>query len=194
LPSQSPLPTTLTRTTVRINGIAAPLLYVSPTQINFQVPFEVAPGTVSLDLDRGFTHLTIPNLQIGELAPAIFTLAQTGEGSGLFLHADGSVVLFQSPTRAGETISLLCTGLGKLKQNFPSGVVATNPPPETLVTPQITVGGISAEVKFSGLAPGYAGLYRLDFVVPAGAPKALAVPVQMSVGAAASNTVVITVN
>jgi uncharacterized protein (TIGR03437 family) len=125
LPSQSPLPTTLARATVRINGIAAPLLYVSPTQINFQVPFEVAPGTVSLDLERSFTHLTISNLQIGELAPAIFTLAQTGEGSGLFLHADGSVVLFQSPARVGETISMLCTGLGKLKQNFPSGVVGS---------------------------------------------------------------------
>ena len=89
---------------------------------------------------------------------------------------------------------MLCTGLGKLKQNFPSGNVPGNPAPETIAAPQITVGGVPAAVKFSGLAPSYAGLYRVDFVIPAGAPKALAVPVQMSVGAAASNTVVIAVN
>src|SRR5262249_3771321 len=105
-PASATVPTSLGGATVRINGVAVPLLYASASQINFQVPYEIGVGSATIDLDRGFTDLTVSDVRIAAVAPAIFTISETGEGAGLLLHADGSVVSQQTPARAGETITV----------------------------------------------------------------------------------------
>jgi uncharacterized protein (TIGR03437 family) len=186
--AQPPLPDHMAGTTVRVNGIAAPLLFVSPSQLNLQIPFDIPSGQGALQVDRGFGQLFITTLNLVEFAPAIFTTNQTGTGTAVALHADGTLVADQSPANVGETISILCTGLGPLSQPVSSGAGAPDPAPSTLATPQVSVGGAPAVVRFSGLVVGYAGVYRVDIVVPAAVPRGTA-PLFLSIGGVAANAV-----
>jgi uncharacterized protein (TIGR03437 family) len=63
----------------------------------------------------------------------------------------------------------------------------------TVVTPSVTIGGFPAAVDFSGLAPGFVGLYQVNAQIPANAPSGNEVPVVLSIGGVASNTVTIAV-
>ena len=186
--AQPPLRDHMAGTTVRVNGIAAPLLFVSPSQLNLQIPFDIPSGQGTLQVDRGFGQLFITTLNLVEFAPAIFTTNQTGTGTAVALHADGTLVTNQSPANVGETISIRCTGLGRLSQPVSSGAGAPDPAPSTLATPQVSVGGAPAVVRFSGLVVGYAGVYRVDIVVPAAAPKGTA-PLFLSIGGVEANAV-----
>jgi uncharacterized protein (TIGR03437 family) len=156
--------------------------------LNLQIPFDLPSGQGALQVDRGFGELFITNLNLVEFAPAIFTTNRVGTGTAVALHADGKLVTGQSPANVGETISILCTGLGRLSQPISSGIGAPDPAPSTLSTPQVNVGGTPAVVTFSGLVVGYAGVYRVDIVVPAAMPKGTA-PLFLSIGGIAANAV-----
>jgi uncharacterized protein (TIGR03437 family) len=133
-------------------------------------------------------------IELTEFAPAIFTTNQAGTGAAVALHGDGTLVGDQSPANAGETISILCTGLGRLSQPVPSGVAPPDPAPSTLATPQVTIGGVPAAVTFSGLAAGYVGVYRVDIIIPDAAPKGNASLLLLSVSGSAANPLTIPVD
>lgn len=188
-----PLPTTLGGTIVTFNGIPAPLFFVSPSQINAQVPFEVTPGTVSVQVKRGATSEP-QQVSIAGFSPGIFTLNRQGTGAGAILHADTfELVSETNPARPGEFVSIFCTGLGRLRSAVASGQIAPSPPPETLSLPQVNIAGIPSEVTFSGLAAGFVGLYQVNVRVPAGVPSGNAVPVVLTINSVPSNTVSIAV-
>ena len=96
------------------------------------------------------------------------------------------------PARAGDFVQLYVTGLGKATPGGePSGAVlptGQNPPANgnplyaTVVVPTVTVGGLPAKVIFSGLAPGFSGLYQVDLQIPVGVPAGDNVPIQMISG------------
>lgn len=163
-----PLPVQLGGTTVTINGFRLPLIYVSPLQINAQVPFEVAPGQ---DVKVRVHGANRPDsleesLRVEMFAPALFTLDSSGVGPAALLHADYQVVDAEHPARPGEAVLIYCTGLGQtLAPPLESGVPATGQ--RTLETPLVEIGGMNATVDFSGAAPGFAGLYQLNVYVPA---------------------------
>jgi len=90
-------------------------------------------------------------------APGVFTLDGSGTGEAAALHPDGSIVNAQNPAQVGETIAVFVTGLGSVTP----GAMA-----ETEDVLDVLVDDIPATVTFSGLAPGFAGLYQLNFVVP----------------------------
>jgi uncharacterized protein (TIGR03437 family) len=164
-----PLQTTVLDTTVTMNGIPVPLFYVSKTQINAQVPFETALGSVSVQVMRGTQTTSTQTVQVTSVAPGVFTLNQQGTGPGAFLHANFQGVSDTNPAQGGETVLMYCTGLGATNPFVASGtaaVVTTN----TLVTPTVTIGGLPAAVSFSGLAPTFVGLYQMNVQVPAGLP------------------------
>ncbi|MEE8177819.1 MAG: hypothetical protein V3T65_07475 [Acidobacteriota bacterium] len=73
--------------------------------------------------------------------------------------------------RAAEFLSIFATGLGPLNASVTSGDVPPTPPPLTVSTPLVTIGGIPATVSFSGLAPGFVGLYQVNVQVPAATPS-----------------------
>jgi uncharacterized protein (TIGR03437 family) len=101
-----------------------------------------------------------------------------------------------NPATAGTTYILIyCTGLGAVKDNQPAtGAPASlTAQAETATTPTVTIGGVTANVSFSGLAPGYVGLYQVNALVPAGVAAGSAVPVAISMGDVSSNTVTIAV-
>jgi uncharacterized protein (TIGR03437 family) len=164
-----PLPVVLGNTRVEINGIAAPLFYVSAGQINAQVPFEASGSTASLVVDNGGSRSVAISLPLASSVPGIFT-AQYGTGPGAVLHtSDYSPVADGSPATSGEIVAIYCTGLGAVTPNVQSGYAA--PPgsvPQVVEKPQVTIGGAPAEVLFAGLAPGFVGLYQVNVRVPAG--------------------------
>ncbi len=162
-----PLPTDINGTRVLVNNVPAPLIFVSPGQINAQAPFEAAAGSTANVVVQvaGRPNSAPEPLRVETVSPGIFTLTQDGTGAGAILHADFSVVNNNSPARPGETVLIFCNGLGQ-----------TQPPPlesgkpgagqRTLEIPTLIIGGQNARVDFSGAAPGFAGLYQINAVIP----------------------------
>ena len=191
--AKPPLPDEMAGTTVRINGIRAPLYYVSPSQINLQMPFEVPAGPNTLEVYRGSGKLLALDLDVVEFAPAIFTTSQMGMGAAVALHRDDTLVSDESPAKVGETISVICTGLGPVIPAVSSGVAAPDPPPSTVAVPEVTIGGMRAAVRSSGLVAGSAGAYRVEVDIPDGAPKG-GVQLLLSISGIAANPVLLPVN
>lgn len=165
--------TSFNGTTVRIAGVEAPLLSLSPgspEQINFQVPFEISPGQlVSVEVENNGTKTAIQNVAVFSVQPGIFEVEQ-GQGMiGAVLHADdGSLVTAVNPAELGEALSLYFTGGGALDD--PGAVTGelgpAEPPLTTAGTTDVLVGGVKTEVLFSGYAPSFMGLYQTNFIVP----------------------------
>jgi minor extracellular serine protease Vpr len=170
--NQVPLPTSLANSRVLINGSAIPLFYVvnigGSEQISAQAPFEIAgQQNVSLSIDNG--RVVSPAIQVPVLAaqPGIFLPDGV---DGAFLHgADNSLVTAAKPASPGEVVVLYCTGLGAVTPPGTTGGLASGTQlSNTNITPAVTVGGTTANIGFSGLAPGLVGLYQINLTVPAG--------------------------
>ncbi len=186
-----PLPTTLGGTSVRINNLLAPLFFVSSTQINVQLPFGLPSGTYPVQVFRGGTATVTQNVTVAGVSPGIFVV--NPQGAGAVLHAATfQLVTDANPAQAGEFLSIFATGLGPLDAAVTSGDVPPTPPPLTLSTPQITIGGIPATVSFSGLAPGFVGLYQVNVQVPAATPSGTQ-NLELTIDGVPSNTVTIAV-
>ena len=108
------------------------------------------------------------------------------------MNQDASLNSAQNPTAAGTVVSIYATGLGPTDPPIVAGQAPATLS-TTLIRPVVTIGGAPAEVLFSGLAPGFTGLYQINARIPAGTQPGSAVPVSLSVGGAASNTVTIAV-
>ncbi len=161
-----PLPTTLGTTSVTVGGRPAPLYFVSPTQINAQLPFEVtgdtAPVVVTVD-GIASTHLTV---YISPFAPSLFSAGANGTGMGLYF--DANFQSFTTPLVPGSTIILYASGLGATNPPATSGSggAATEPFNRVVTMPDVYIGDVKARVDFAGLAPGFVGVYQLNVVVP----------------------------
>jgi len=181
---------------MQLGNLAAPLFYASDLQVNLQIPWELANQLqVSLTASAGGQSSSPITVNLAEFAPGIFSLNAQGTGQGAILDASYRLVDASNPAAAGITIILIyCTGLGPVANPPPSGSPA---PSETLVkttnTPLVTIGGVPAQVQFSGLAPGYVGMYQVNALVPSEAPAGNNVSVVVSIGGAMSNAVEIAV-
>ncbi len=182
-PSTLPLPTNFGGVIVGVAGVSCPLLYISPTQINLQIPFS-SPSVATVFISSNSAASASVNLQIAQYAPAIFTTGTTagGTATGAVLHADYSAVSVNKPAFPGETVLIFATGLGPVVPSVTSGAAApafTN----TTSPATVTMGGTAAFVSYSGLAPGFAGLYQINATVP---PVSGIVEVLVTVGAVTS--------
>ena len=187
--SAFPLPATLGGATVSVNGVAAPLLYAGPNQINFQVPFEVS-GNGAVTVMAGGTTMGAATVPLPSTAPGIFQLPQ---GRAALLNFDGSVNGPDHPAAPSSTVIVFATGLGPVNPPAATGAAALGFPSLSVVTAPVTVtvGGQPATVLFAGLAPGYAGLYQVNLVVPQLAPGDY--PLQISTGGVASNKATVSI-
>jgi uncharacterized protein (TIGR03437 family) len=185
-----PLPFVLAGTIVRINGLAVPLLFVSPGQINFQVPFELAALTAEITIETTAGLSAAQTIAVHPLSPAIFH--DTATGAGAVLNADDTLVS-EIPARPGEAVQIFATGLGAVDPAGRTGVAAAAVPlSTTLGNPRVTIGGLGAKVSFSGLAPFLAGVYQVNATVPPGLAPGQHV-LRMEIGGLASNDVLIAV-
>jgi uncharacterized protein (TIGR03437 family) len=197
-----PLPTTLGAISVSVNGFAAPLFYVSPLQINFQVPWEagvVAQPVSTVTVTVNGVASAPQTFSLSGIAPGLFAVNPAGQGAVL-ISATGELAAptgsisgrAARPAQRGEYISIYCTGLGAVT-NQPASGAAAGASSTTTATPGVTIGGMPAPVTFSGLAPSFVGLYQVNVQVPDSAAPGSAVPVVLTIGSVTSNTVTIAV-
>jgi uncharacterized protein (TIGR03437 family) len=172
----------------------APLSFVSSQQANIQVPWELS-GQTQLSVllhNQGGPPQTVT---FTPFAPGIFTMNAMGTGQGAILDSNYDLVDSSNPTTAGNTLQIFCTGLGAVSNPPQDGSPAPSSPPSTTLTmPTVTIGSGGAAVLFSGLAPGFIGLYQVNVEVQVGVVKGNAVPVVISIGGVSSNTVTIAVD
>src|SRR5262249_18430186 len=111
---------------------------------------------------------------------------------GAILNQDGSENTSSNLVRRGQVISIYATGPGALSQTVQDGAaVPSNPLVTTQSTPQVFIGGVEAQVQFSGLAPTFAGLWQINAFVPDRAFISGRVPVQLFMNGVDSNEVTI---
>ena len=177
--SSLPLPATINGTSVVINGSPAPLFFVSPTQINAQVPAELE-GQIQGSLTVTVNGQTSPaqTVRLAPFGPGVFATNQQGTGQGAILDASGILLDPSHPAIPGSTVlQIYCTGLGAVTNQPPSGTPAPSTPlAATVTTPTVTIGGAPATVLFSGLAPGFVGLYQINAQMPAAVTQGNAEP------------------
>src|ERR1035438_7154238 len=157
-----PLVTQLAGVRVEVNGVAAPLLGVWPTQINFQMPGGTAAGSAQIAIKVPGQDAAPGTVQVASSSPGICLM------DFLSLDRPGAVLTERNqltgPTvRAGrnEVIQIFATGAGPLTQSVADGAAAPgSPAAQTMLTPRVFVGLEEAVVEFSGLAPGYVGLWQ----------------------------------
>jgi uncharacterized protein (TIGR03437 family) len=152
-----------------INGIAAPLYYVTPGQIAAIVPYGITGSIAQIQvINNGLSSNMVTGFT-GATAPGVFTVSQNGLGGGKIVHSDFSLVTSDNPAKVGDTVSVFLTGLGAVTPAIPDGSAG---PTDTfsLAASTITayVGGIAAKVGYAGLAPGSAGMYQVNLTIPTG--------------------------
>jgi uncharacterized protein (TIGR03437 family) len=191
---QSPLPTNISGASLQFDdGAEAPLFFVSGTQVNFQVPWELSGQSATLTATVDGQTGPAQTISLAPFAPAIFTLFEQGSGPGAILDTSYQLVNSSNPVTAGNTILIYCTGLGQVTNQPRTGSPAVQSPLSWSATPTVTIGGLPAYVSFSGLAPGFVGLYQVNAQVPPGLAANDAVPVVLQMGGSTSNAAMIAV-
>jgi uncharacterized protein (TIGR03437 family) len=181
-----PLPLAMQGVSVTVNGVFAPLLYVSSGQVNFQIPYETGAGTAVLGVDNN-----------GQAASYSFEVAPSGPGIfGVFIDPTGAAV---ASAPQGGILTLFITGDGDASPPVTTGApppantpVASLPAPRLPVT--VTVGGVPAATPFLfiGIPTWSAGVTQINFIVPPDAPLGPQ-PVVVTVGGVASAPATLTV-
>ncbi|MGA2272564.1 MAG: hypothetical protein ABSH00_03350 [Bryobacteraceae bacterium] len=186
------LPTMLADTKVTVNGEPAPLYYVSATQIDAQMPWDIPGGTLA--------SVVVQNGTATSNAAAVYVPATGTPGIGFYnsnradvTNSDGSVNSATVPAKVGDEVVAWFTGGGPVQAAGP--LVTGSPAPAGLsrITGNysVTVGGIPANVIYIGLAPESVGEYQVNFNVPQLAKGTYAV--QITIDGVASNKPVMTV-
>ena len=160
-----PLPTTLAGTTVRVNGDPVPLTFLNATQINFQLPAQIAPGSASLTVATAAGTSAAFSFTVVPVAPGVF---QYGANRGVVQNQDYSLNTETNIARRGEVLTVYLTGIGATTPLVREGTVAPSSP---LAVPsgaaRAFLGGAPARVLFLGLTPGAVGLAQANVEVPA---------------------------
>jgi len=209
--TSTPLPTELSQVSARVNGALAPLFFIGAPgdgtfQINYQLPFETAAGTALVEVLSEGKLVASEYLTVSAAAPGVFTSNSSGQGQTVALNQDYSLNGSgpgAKPEARGRFIIVYANGQGRQLLEgetgqlltLPSGYAAPNSPLYlTAEIPTVTIGGVGAQVAFSGLAPGFVGLWQLNVKIPDNAPTGNAVPLVISFGNKTSRTTTIAVN
>jgi uncharacterized protein (TIGR03437 family) len=195
------LVTELGGTSATVNGIPAPVFYSFLGQVGVQIPFELAGETSATVVVTVNGQASEPRtIFLESEAPGIFTLNQEGRGQGAVLFSNTDIIVAPAesvpgrtsrPARAGENITIFCTGLGGVEPPLETGALAGAS--ETPTTATVTIDGLPANVLYSGTAPGFVGLYQIDATVPEGTRIADDVAVVIAMGDKQSNPATIAV-
>jgi uncharacterized protein (TIGR03437 family) len=187
----NPLSQSIGGTTVTVNESIMPLMFVSPQQINAQLPSSLSAGNYTLEIQNSGQPNISGTFTVARNAPGLFFETINSVNYAMALHANGSSVTTASPAAAGETISLLGTGFGPYKQTVLDGFFPPNPPPAVNDSVSLSVGGVNLS-STSTAAPGFTGVDLTQFKVPTGLPGG-SVAVLVTINGVESNTVMLPV-
>jgi len=187
--SQIPLPTALGQSCLSVNGTPVPLLFVSPTQINAQLPNNVAgPSTVNIHTPAGVSNGF--NFSVQATAPSVFLSGTAGPLTGLATivrAANNQLVTPTNPIRPGDTLVIYLTGLGLTSPVVVAGQPSpTSPLAWATLGTNVTLGGSALTIQYAGRVPGEVGVDQINAVVPSSVTPGMSVP--LVIGQSNSNT------
>ncbi len=163
------LPTALAGTGLRISigSTAVPILFVSPSQVNFLVPATMRPGRYKLFLTLDSRTGPEVDIDVADVSPGAFQLDPTYV---IATHADGRLVEPAAPARPGQVLIVYASGLGQTVPRMFNLTVPRIPAPiERLGQFRVLLNDTAiarSEVLYAGLAPGFAGLYQINLRLP----------------------------
>lgn len=176
LASTNPLPYSLDGVSATVNGLAAPIQYVSQTQLNIQVPYEAGAGPAVLGIDNN-----------GQIAGFQLTVAPAAPG--IFADSSGNL----APVAQGGSGILYLAGAGEVANLIETGQTALSSPKSTPLLPvSMTVGGETAFLNSVALAAGQVGVLQVNFTLPPTVSQGVQAVV-VTVGGVASPPVNLTV-
>ena len=188
--SNGTLPLSLDYTSVSFDvasaGISVPgyMQFVSPGQVNVFVPWELANQSsvqIKVNTDE-YTWGNVVTVPLATFAPGFFVNGNVAAA----LDSNFAVISAGNPAVRGQTIQLYVSGLGPVTPALASGSPApTTSLVNTTTSPTVSIGGQAATVIFSGLAPGFVGLYQVNVQVPSGLTPGNQ-PITISIGGATS--------
>jgi uncharacterized protein (TIGR03437 family) len=189
-----PLPETLAGASVFISqsevSTEAPLVYASPTQINFQVPSRLVAGTAAVYVTVGGGQSLIFNFTVVTASPGFF---QSTTNQAAAQNANNSANTSSNPAAVGSVVVVYLTGQGPLDHPVPDGTPAvTSPLAHATSSVSATIGGVAATVQFLGLSPGFVGLAQANIQVPSLATGNY--PLVITVGGFVSSSAVLSVS
>jgi uncharacterized protein (TIGR03437 family) len=181
--------TTLAGTRVWFDSTAAPLVFVSDSQVSAVVPYELAGKSstqIQVEVD-GVKSAAVP-VSVGDTVPGIFTINQTGSGQGAVLNQDYSVNSPSTPAPAGSVVMIYATGEGQTTPAGVDGLLTNGTLRSPMGTVSVTIGGQPADVLYAGSAPDLiAGVLQVNVRVPDAAGHGI-VPIVLKVGQASSQS------
>jgi len=165
------LPTSLGGVQVLIGPVQAYLVFVSPTQINALVSSDLTPGDYSLRVLRDSWAGPAASVGVRDAAPGLFMLQN---GIPVLTRPDGSLVDQTNPARPGSIVTIWATGLGSTTPNpLPGELPRAAAMLTRLAEFEIWLSGIKVSpdhIFYAGVAPGFAGLYQVNLLLPENAP------------------------
>jgi uncharacterized protein (TIGR03437 family) len=189
--SEIPLPTALANSCVTIDGQPIPLIFVSPNQVNAEMPIE-ALGDVTVDVytpggeSANYNMVVLPN------APAVFLSGVAGPDTNLPTVIDASnnlLVTDSNPVHHGDTLVIYLTGCGLTNPTVADGQPSPSSPLVSFITPPtVTLGGTPLSVTYAGLTPGEVGLCQINATVGGSTPTGLDVPLAITQGSFSQST------
>jgi uncharacterized protein (TIGR03437 family) len=190
---QVPLATSYKGTQVLIGGYQAPLYFVSPNQLNAQIPSELQPNRQYAIVASANGALTLPqNIDVVPEAPGVAAYA---DGTLIAQHTNFDLVDAQHPAVRGEYLIMYLVGLGATDPSVASGTASPSDPlAKPVVAPTVTVDGENATIAFAGLTPGGVGLFQIDFKVPDDAKLGTPLNVVVTQGSVTANVTTLTVS
>jgi adhesin/invasin len=176
---------------VSVNGRAAPILYASPSQINFQVPWETQVGTASVTVTVDGAVSAAATVPVTAVAPGIYSYPS---GAAIAQNHDFSLNTPSNPAHVGSYLIAYLTGSGPVTPALADGA---NTPSTGLIQPtttsvSVTIGGAAATVLGSALTPGFVSLWQLNISVPSGL-AAGSYPMVVTVGSQVSNSATVSI-
>ncbi|MEP6963373.1 MAG: hypothetical protein ABI995_14930 [Acidobacteriota bacterium] len=175
---------------VLVAGFEAPLYYVSPGQINFQVPYEVPIGSVSVVVSRDGFESAPRTVTITDNALGVFGYARTATAfDPIIIHLDGQLVTPGNPATAGEYLLAFVTGVDVGTYPVTGDISPVFPLPAAVAETTVTLGGAPVQSLFTGLTPGFIGLGQMNLRLPLTLPAGSSLPLSLRVGAAPAITV-----
>ena len=188
-PTQLPLPGMLQGTSVTVNGETAPLFYVDTQQIDAQMPWDIPGNTVATVIVKSSsgTSNAAAVYVTATATPGLSVISGTNRAA--LTNKDGTVNTPSNAAAVGDEVTAYFTGGGPVNAAGKLTSGAASPAglsPVTDANASVTVGGMSAQVKYIGLTPGGVGLYQANFIVPNLAKGSY--PVVITISGQASNT------